>query len=196
MVVLGGSVRRQMSGDRYPDIGRAPIQSCSESCRWIVPALWRSRWAGCTGPAPGGHLQQRKRSRPWTSQSRPARPPSGIKWTVGVPYSDGTRPKRFIKDYRIICPIARQNYIGLRSHQKVQGPDTLSHVWDFLISQESSEVRYRQHIHPIAVFRASIVKNVTRSQKILASPESYIYVQCFTDEEHSSYMCGARNSYV
>jgi len=130
------------------------------------------------------------------NHSPPARPPSGIKWTVGVPYSDDTRPKRFIKDYRIICPIARQNYIGLRSHQKVQGPDTLSHVWDFLISQESSEVRYRQHIHPIAVFRASIVKNVTRSQKILASPESYIYVQCFTDEEHSSYMCGARNSYV
>jgi len=24
----------------------------------VVPALWRSRWAGCTGPALGGHLQQ------------------------------------------------------------------------------------------------------------------------------------------
>jgi len=85
------------------------------SCSWRTPATAHAQSA----------VNQPITARP------PARPPSGIKWTVGVPYSDGTRPKRFIKDYRIICPIARQNYIGLRSHQKVQGPNTLSHVWDF-----------------------------------------------------------------
>jgi len=31
-------------------------------------------------------------------------------------HSDGTRSDRSIKDYRIICPVTRQNYIGLLSY--------------------------------------------------------------------------------
>jgi len=49
-----------------------------------IPALWRSRWAGCTGPALDGHLQQNNtRMRTWR-QRIPAEPAlcRAAKWTV------------------------------------------------------------------------------------------------------------------
>jgi len=101
-------------------------QSACESCRTCFVTESMSRiYRSCSWRTPATMTCACALSR----GANPRRARSDALSEPSACHSDGTRPERFIKDYRIICPITRQNYIGVRSYHEVQGSRPPSHDW-------------------------------------------------------------------